>query len=158
MTVTRGAAAPQLERRPQAAPARRPSTRISWAVFSEGLTAIVLCFGLLLGVAAAAAAITQAGYNLDHAKYVLATTRDAEQRLAVKVATLQAPARLASIATTRLGMSLPTSFDTVQPLPVQNAPAPRPHAAVIPIAAVTPGPGSVTALWDSLRTFVAHVR
>jgi cell division protein FtsL len=158
MTATRGAVAPQLERRPQPGPARAPSTRLSWATFSEGLTAILICGGLLLGVASAAAAITQAGYNLDHAKHVLATTQDAEQRLAVQVASLQAPARLAAIATSRLGMSLPTSFDTVQPQPVQNPPAPRPHAAVITIAAVSPGPGSLTALWDSLRTFVAHMR
>ncbi len=158
MTVTRGAVAPQVERRPQAEPARRPSTRLSRSTFTEGLTAIVLSGALLLGTAAAAAAVTQAGYNLDHAKHVLATTQDAEHRLEVQVATLQAPARLDAIATTQLGMTQPSTFDTVRAVPVQNAPAPKAHAAVIHIAAVNPGPGSVRALWAGLRTFVAHMR
>jgi cell division protein FtsL len=162
MTVTRGATAPEISR--QAAPRpetqRRPraSTRISRATFVEGLAAIVLSGLLLLLATSAAAAVTQAGYQLDHAKHVLATAQDGEHQLEVQVASLQAPDRIDQIATTQLGMRRPSRFDTVQPLPVANVPAAVPHSAAIAVAQITPGPGSVPALWDSLRAFVAHMR
>ena len=160
--VTRSALAWQAQPRgaeqPQPRQSRRPSARISRANFTEGMTAIVVGGVLLLVVAGTAAGVTQAGYRLDHAQHLLATARNGERRLEVQVASLQSPSRIAAIATTRLHMSQPSSFDTVQPLAVQNAPAPQPHTAVIPIAAVNPGPGSVGALWDALRTFVARVR
>jgi cell division protein FtsL len=158
MTLTRSAPARQLEPPAAPRPARRPSARMTRASFAEGLTAIALAGALLLGASAAAAAVTQAGYDLDHAQHQLAQAQDGERRLEVQVASLQAPARLAAIATTRLGMSEPSTFETVRPLPVQNVPAPQPHAAVIAVAADLPGPGSVRALWEGLRTFVAHMR
>ncbi|HVB08970.1 MAG TPA: hypothetical protein VNM16_01230 [Bacillota bacterium] len=131
---------------------------MSRVAFTEGLTAILISGGLLLGAAYAAAAVTQAGYQLDHAQHVLATAQDAEHRLEVQVATLQAPDRIAAVATTQLGMRAPSTFDTVQLAPVQDVPAPATHAAVIAIAPVAPTPGSVRAVWNALSAFVAHVR
>jgi cell division protein FtsL len=162
MTVTRGAAAPDVARnpgsRPAPGPARRPSARMSRAAFGEGMLAIAVSGLLLLGAATAAAAVTQAGYRLDHARHVLAAAQDSEHRLEVQVASLQAPARIAAIATSQLGMRRPSAFDTVRLVPVQDVTPPAPHSAVVELPTVTPGPGSVLALWDSLRTFLARLR
>lgn len=144
---------PQQPRRP----AHR-SRRLSRVAFAEGLTAIILSALLLLAVAGLTAAVAQAGYRLDHARAGLAAAQDVNRRLQVDVAELQSPSRIAALAKSKLGMHAPSSFDTVVPQPVTSLPVPVPHSAVIAIAPVRPGPGSVAAVWASLRTWVAARR
>jgi cell division protein FtsL len=139
-------------------PAPRPSGRMPRQVFVEALAAIALAAAMLLGATTATVAVAQAGYRLDRAQAALRQAQDEHRRLQVEVATLQAPDRIAAVASQQLGMHAPSGFDTVVPVAVQDPPPATPHAVTIAIAPVRPEPGSLLAIWDALRAFVGQTR
>lgn len=88
-----------------------------------------LVLGLcLLGIVASHAALAQGQFRLEELKSKAAAEQDRYQRLRLRVAELESPARVVAVAQERLGMVPPPEVTYLSPTGATPAPTPPRHA------------------------------
>lgn len=119
------------------------------------VAAAVLAVGALLALAGVNALLVSNQVRLDALEQQVVEAQARHQALRLEVATLEAPERVVSAATERLGMVAPETITYVQPAP---PPAAAPGEAT-PTASSSPGPtdvGATTPAWGAVKPYLSR--